>query len=408
MTTSRTLVTGIGVATPHGLGVEDFWAAVRIGKNAIGPVTRFEAPDGQVPLAGEIHGFEPRDHLPGTLVPQTDRMTQLALATADRAFADARVRPGDLDGYEAGVVTAAGAGGFEFGENGLGKLWDQGRKYVSAYHSFAVFHAVNSGQIAIRHDLRGPTGVLVGDEAGGLDAIAHARRQIRKGSRLVATGGFDAFLSPWARAARQATGLLSTGDDPDRAYRPFDAGARGHVPGEGGALMILEDEESAWSRDAPTVYGEIAGHASTTDPEPGSGREPGLRRAIELALADAACDRAEVDVVFADGAGTPELDRAEAEAVHAVFGPRGVPVTVPKTTIGRLCSGAAPVDVVTALLAMREGLIPPTANVEQPAPEYELDLVAGRPRTASVRTALVLARGRGGFNSALVLRSLDD
>ncbi|MEV7616916.1 ketosynthase chain-length factor [Streptomyces sp. NPDC089799] len=404
--TSRTVVTGIGVAAPNGFGVEEFWAATRIGKNAIGPVTRFDASGHPARLAGEIHGFAAEERLPGRLVPQTDRMTQLALAAADCAFADAGAGEGDVAGYGAGVVTAVGSGGSEFGANELRKLWSLGGKHVSAYQSFACFSAVNSGQIALRHGLRGPVGVLVGDQAGGLDAVAHARRQIRGGSRLVATGGFEASVCSWGWAAQLSTGLLSTGDDPQRAYLPFDAAACGHVPGEGGALMILEDEESAAERGARTVYGEIAGHGASMDPRPGSGGEPGLRRAVETALADAACDPDEVDVVFADAAGTPHLDREEADAIIAVFGPRGVPVTAPKTMIGRLSAGGAPVDVVSALLAMREGLIPPTTNVEL-SPAYALDLVADRPRTACVRTALVLARGRGGFNSALVLRSTD-
>ncbi|MGW7187674.1 beta-ketoacyl synthase N-terminal-like domain-containing protein, partial [Streptomyces sp. NPDC054838] len=192
---ARTLVTGIGVAAPSGLGVEDFWAATRIGKNAIGPVTRFDAASYPSRLAGEIHGFDAKEHLPGRLVPQTDRVTQLALAAADHAFADAGVASGDIDPYRMGVVTAAGSGGVEFGGNELRKLWSQGANHVSAYQSFAWFYAANSGQISIRHGLYGPCGVVVSDHAGGLDALAHARRQIRAGGRLTAAGGFDAPVS---------------------------------------------------------------------------------------------------------------------------------------------------------------------------------------------------------------------
>ncbi len=199
---------------------------------------------------------------------------------------------------------------------------------------------------------------------------------------------------------------LSHSDQPERAYLPFDKAANGYVPGEGGALLILEDERTARERGAEKIYGEVAGYGSTFDPKPGSGREPGLRHAIEVALADAGATAADVDVVFADAAGSPDLDRQEADAITAVFGPSGVPVTAPKTMIGRLYSGAAPVDVVAAVLAIREGLIPPTTNVEL-SPEYDLDLVTGQPRTASVRTALVLARGVGGFNSAVVVRAVD-
>ncbi|MEI5527144.1 ketosynthase chain-length factor [Streptomyces brasiliscabiei] len=401
---SRTVITGIGVATPNGLGVDEFWAATRVGKNAIGPVTRFDPSPYPSRLAGEIRGFEAGDHLPSRLLPQTDRMTQLALVAADCAFEDAGVEPGNIPAYDMGVVTASTSGGFEFGQNELKKLWSQGSQYVSAYQSFAWFYAVNSGQISIRNGMKGPSGVVVSDHAGGLDAIAQARRQIRKGSKLIFSGGFDASICPWGWVAQIAGGRLSTSDRPERAYLPFDRAANGYVPGEGGALLILEDERTARERGAGKIYGEVAGYGATFDPKPGSGREPGLRHAIEVALADAGAAAGDIDVIFADAAGSPDLDRREADAITAVFGPYRVPVTAPKTMIGRLCSGAAPVDVVSAVLAIREGLIPPTTNVEL-SPEFDLDLVTGQPRSAPVRTALVLARGAGGFNSALVVRA---
>ncbi|MGW7231190.1 ketosynthase chain-length factor [Streptomyces cyaneofuscatus] len=403
---TRTVITGIGVATPNGLGVEEFWAATRVGKNAIERVTHFDPSSYPAQLAGEIRGFEVKDHLPSRLIPQTDRMTQLALVAADCAFKDAGVEPGNIPAYDMGVVTASTSGGFEFGQNELKKLWSQGSQYVSAYQSFAWFYAVNSGQISIRNGMKGPSGVVVSDHAGGLDAIAQARRQIRKGSKLIFSGGFDASVCPWGWVAQLAGGRLSHSDQPEHAYLPFDRAANGYVPGEGGALLILEDERTARERGAEKIYGEVAGYGSTIDPKPGSGREPGLRRAIEVALADAGVTPGDVDVVFADAAGSPDLDRQEADAITAVFGPFGVPVTAPKTMTGRLYSGAAPVDVVAAVLAIREGLIPPTTNVEL-SPEYDLDLVTGQLRTAPVRTALVLARGTGGFNSAVVVRAVD-
>ncbi|KND23629.1 ketosynthase chain-length factor [Streptomyces acidiscabies] len=396
------VVTGLGVASPAGLGAREHWDATRAGRGGIGRLTRFDPSGYPAKLAGEIPGFTAEDHLPGRLVPQTDRVTRLALAAADWALADAGVHPGDLDSFDMGVVTASASGGFEFGQNELRKLWGQGSQYVSAYQSFAWFYAVNSGQISIRNGMKGPSGVVVSDQAGGLDAVAQARRQIRKGTRLVVSGGVDASLCPWGWVAQLAGGRLSTSEDPDRAYLPFDQGARGHVPGEGGAILILEDAEAARERGAHS-YGEIAGYGATFDPRPGSGRPPGLRRAVELALADAQLQAADVDVVFADAAGTPDLDRAEVDALTAVFGPYGVPVSAPKTMTGRLYSGAAPLDLATALLALRDGVIPAAVNV-RPAPDYAIDLVTDGPRGAELRTALVLARGHGGFNSAVVLR----
>jgi act minimal PKS chain-length factor (CLF/KS beta) len=195
---------------------------------------------------------------------------------------------------------------------------------------------------------------------------------------------------------------MSTSDDPDRAYLPFDVDAAGHVPGEGGALFVLESAEGARARGVTSWHGEIGGYAATFDPAPESGRPSTLRRAIELAIADAAIDPADIDVVFADGAGVPALDRVEAVALRAVFGPFGVPVTVPKTMTGRLLAGGAALDLATALLTVRHGTIPPTVNVSRPVPEYELDIVV-EPRRQPVRAALVVARGNGGFNAAMVV-----
>jgi minimal PKS chain-length factor (CLF/KS beta) len=396
------VVTGTGVTAPNGLGTAEYWAATCSGKSGIGEIKRFDATGYPARLAGEVPGFVAKDYLPGRLIPQTDHMTQLALVAAHWALADAGVRPAEWPEFDMGVVTASSSGGFEFGQRELQKLWSKGRRYVSAYQSFAWFYAVNTGQISIRNGMRGPGVVVVSDQAGGLDAIALARRQIRKGSTLIVSGGVDASICPWAWVAQLAGGRLSTGDDRDRAYRPFDAEAAGHVPGEGGALIILEDAEAARRRGA-RVYGEIAGYGATFDPKPGSGREPGLRRAIQLALDDAGLAPGEIDVVYADAAAIPELDRVEAAAISAVFGPRGVPVTAPKTMTGRLCSGAAPLDLVAALLSIRDGLIPPTTNIS-PAPEYDLDIVLSEPRSTPVDAALVLARGEGGFNSAMAVR----
>lgn len=402
--TGQAVITGLGVASPNGLGTKECWSAMLRGESGIGRISRFDPSGYPARLAGQVSGFVAEEHLPSRLLPQTDRMTRLALVATDWALADAGVRPEELPEYDMGVVTASSSGGFEFGQNELQKLWSKGSQHVSAYQSFAWFYAVNSGQISIRNGMKGPSGVVVSDQAGGLDAVAQARRQIRRGTPLIVSGSIDASVCPWGWVAQLAGGRLSGSDDPGRAYLPFDAAAHGHVAGEGGAILVVEDAVAARRRGAQP-YGEIAGYGATFDPRPDSGRDRGLRRAVELALADAGAVPRDIDVVFADAAALPEEDRAEAEAITAVFGPRGVPVTAPKTMTGRLYSGAAPLDLAMAVLAIAEGRIPPTINVE-PAADYQLDLVTEAPRPAEVRTALVLARGQGGFNSALIVRAV--
>ncbi|RLV08801.1 ketosynthase chain-length factor [Streptomyces griseocarneus] len=402
--TPRVVVTGIGVAAPNGLGREEYWKALLAGENGIAELTRFDASRYASKLAGQIQDFEAKDHLPSRLLPQTDVSTRYALAAADWALADAGLGPDSpLTDYDLGVATSTAQGGFDFTHREFHKLWSQGPEFVSVYESFAWFYAVNTGQISIRNGMRGPSAAIVTEQAGGLDAVGHARRTVRAGTRAVLTGGVDSALDPWGYASQLAGGLVSTATDPEAAYLPFDTRAGGHVPGEGGAILITEDADSARERGAAHVYGEITGYAATFDPAPGSGRPPGLRRAIELALDDARLAPDGIDVVFADGAGRPDADRAEAEALAAVFGERGVPVTVPKSLTGRLAAGGGAADLASALLALRDQVVPHTAHTTSVPEAYGLDLVVDRPREAALRSALVVARGRHGFNSAVVV-----
>lgn len=407
--TAASVVTGIGVAAPNGIGVEEYWAATVAGRCAIGPLTRFDASRYPAGLAGQIEDFDAEARIPSRLLPQTDRSTQFALVAAQEALADAAVDPARLGEYDMGVITSASGGGVEFGQRELGLLWSKGKDYVSAYQSFAWFYAANTGQISIRHGMRGPSGVVVTEQAGGIDALGHARRQLRKGTRLVMSGGVDGMLCPWGWMGQLATGRLSPATDCARAFLPFSADANGYVPGEGGAIIVIEDAESARARGAEHDYGRILGYAATFDARPAAWGAAdtapaggGLLRAARGAITDAGLATVDIGVVFADAAGTPELDRAEAHALTRLFGPGGVPVTAPKAAIGRLIGGGAALDVATALLSLRAGVIPPTVNVAEPAAGLSIDLVTlARPTDA--RTALVLARGYGGFNAALVV-----
>ncbi|SDD12320.1 ketosynthase chain-length factor [Actinokineospora iranica] len=401
---SGPVVTGIGLLAPNGFGVERYWEAVLEGRGGIGRITRFDVSRYPARLAGQIPDFRAADHLPSRLLPQTDISTQLALVAADWALLDAKIEPGAFADYDMGVVTSNACGGFEFTHREFKKLWSQGPKAVSVYESFAWFYAVNTGQISIRNELRGPSSALVAEQAGGLDAIGHARRTIARGTPMVVTGGVDSALDPWAWAAQIASGRVSRSADPRRAYLPFDSAAEGYVPGEGGAILVLEAADAARARGAHQVYGEIAGYAATFDPPPGSGAPSALRRAVELALADAGMRPDEIDVVFADAAGVADLDRVEAEAISAVFGAGAVPVTAPKTLTGRLYSGGGPVDVAAALLSIRDGVVPPTSGTTDVPSGYRIDLVRGVPRAGRVSSALVLARGKWGFNAAVVVR----
>ncbi|OXM69789.1 beta-ketoacyl synthase N-terminal-like domain-containing protein [Amycolatopsis vastitatis] len=392
------VITGLGVLSPNGIGHEEYWAATLAGSTGIAPLTR-PGRDYPVRFGGEVAADDLLGKVPGRLRVQTDRWTHLAFAAAELALADAGVDPAALPEYEMAVSTAASSGGNEFGQREDQNLWAKGPMFVGSYQSIAWFYAACTGQLSIRHGMRGPCSVVVTEQAGGLDTVAHARRAIDDGARLAVLGGTEASLSPYALVCQLPGGRVNTTREAALAYLPFDRRAAGHVPGEGGAILIAEKAENARGRG----YGQLAGYAATFDPKPGSGRPPGLLRCIQAAIADAGVTSAEVDVVFADAAAVPELDAEEAAALVAAFGPHGVPVTAPKTMVGRLYAGGSALDLATALLAIRHSAIPPTVGVDRPDPAHRLDLVRDRPRHQPVRTALVLARGAGGFNSAVVL-----
>ncbi|HEY1621153.1 MAG TPA: ketosynthase chain-length factor [Streptosporangiaceae bacterium] len=400
--TARSVITGLGVVAPNGIGAAEYWQATLAGRGGIGPITRFDASRYPTRLGGVIRDFDPARYMPSRLVAQTDLWSQYGLAATALALRDAGLDVASVPEFELGVVTASSSGGNEFGQREIQKLWGLGPECVGAYQSIAWFYAATTGQLSIAYGARGPCGVLVAEQAAGLDALGQARRAIRTEARVVISGGTEAPLSPYALVCQLASGQLSDGDNPRQCFLPFDCRARGHVPGEGGAILIVEDLAAARARGA-RVYGEIAGYAAGFDQQPDSGRPAALAATIRRALADAAVAAAEVDVVFADAAAVPALDRAEAAAIEEVFGTHAVPVTAPKTMTGRLYAGGAPLDVAAALLAIRDGVIPPTVGVGELADGCRIDLVRDQARPAPLRTALVLARGFGGFTAALIL-----
>ncbi len=404
--TVRTVITGLGVVAPNGIGADAYWQATLAGIGGIGPITRFDASRYRSSLGGMVRDFDPARYMPSRLVAQTDLWSQYGLAATALALDDAGLDVTAVPEFELGVVTASSSGGNEFGQREIQKLWGLGPECVGAYQSIAWFYAATTGQVSIAHGARGPCGVLVSEQAGGLDALGQARRAVRTEARVVISGGAEAPLSPYALVCQLASGQLSDGDDPRECFLPFDTRARGHVPGEGGAILIVENLAAARARGA-RVYGEIAGYAAGFDQQPDSGRPAALTATIRQALADAAIGPAEVDVVFADAVAVPALDRAEAAAIAEVFGAHAVPVTAPKTMVGRLYAGGAPLDVAAALLAIRDGVIPPTVGVGDLAAGCRIDLVRDRARPAPVRTALVLARGFGGFTAALIVTAAD-
>lgn len=400
------VITGIGVVAPTGIGLADHWAASLAGECRLGPVTTFDASALPVQVVGEVTGFDGDVFVPSRLRVQTDRWTWMGLAATQLALADASLTPAEHEPYDLSVITASGSGGNVFGQREIHALWAEGPAAVSAYQSIGWFYAASSGQISIKEQLKGGCGVMVSDAAGALDAVAAATRLIRRGTKAAVVGGTEAPLSPYALACQCSQPTVSAERDPMRAYRPFTPDATGYVPGEGGAMLVLEHPDFAADRSAGPAYAEVAGTAATHDAHypsdpPSDHRQ--LARAMRLAIARAGITADQVDVIFADGAGDVIGDRYEAAAIREVFDTRHVPVTVPKTMTGRLCSGGAALDLAWAAMALAEGIVPPTVNVHPRDQEYGLDIVTRARTIVGLDTALVVARGAGGFNSTAVL-----
>ena len=255
---TRAVITGIGIVAPGGVGTELFWASLRAGEMQVRPIDRFDARSYGTTLAGQVSDFDPAAHVDPRLLIQTDRWTWLSLAALQLALDDGQYDPAERpSAYATSVALSAGSGGNEFGQREIQSLWSQGPKTVTAYQSIAWFYAASTGQASIRHGTKGPATVLVSEGAGGLDSVGYARRIIRRGTTAVLAGGTEAPLSPYALACQSTSGRMTTAADPRDGYKPFDRRANGYAPGEGGAVLLVEDLDAARERGAPQVYGEI-------------------------------------------------------------------------------------------------------------------------------------------------------
>lgn len=405
---TRAVVTGLGVVAPSGIGAENHWRSVLAGKLHVRTIDGWDTSPYGTTLAGQVTGFVAPDYVEERLLVQTDRWTWLSLAAAQLALDDAHYDTAAASPYATSVALSAGSGGSEFGQREIQSLWSKGPRSVTAYQSIAWFYAASTGQTSIRHGTKGPAGVLVSEGAGGLDSLGYARRVLRRGTPTVLAGGTEAPLAPYALASQGTSGLLTTRRHPRDGYKPFDVQANGYAPGEGGAVLIVEDLRAAQNRAAPQIYGEVAGYAATHDAYHHENPAPDghqFARAMERALRDASLTPDDVDLVVADGAGTTVLDALEAQAIGRVFGsrPAPVPVTAPQGFVGRLCAGGSALNVATALLMIRDRVVPAVGNLDDPIPTDGLDLVR-QPRQMPVDVVLVNARGFGGFNSSIVLR----
>ncbi len=405
----RVVVTGLGVKTPAGNDVASFWEQLRAGRASARTIESFDPSGLSITFAGEVRDFDAVEYFGPKEARRQDRVTQLGFGAAADALGDA----GELgaDPSRCAVIIATGVGGLHTLEENQRLYFEKGPSRVSPFFVPMMMPNATAGVVAMQLGWTGPNLCVATACAAGAHAIGEGVRLIRDGTAdVVMAGGTEAAVTPLTIAAFARMGALSSRNDaPERASRPFDAERDGFVIGEGAGCVVLEPLERARARGA-TVYGEVAGYGRNADayhitaPSPGGA---GAAVCMQLALDDAAMEPSAIGHVNAHGTSTPLNDAAEAEAVRKVFGDAPPVVTSTKGVTGHLIGAAGAVEAVAALLSVRDGIVPPTANLERVGDDVELDVVAGAPREVGPKPAISNSFGFGGHNASLVLTAAD-
>jgi len=409
----RAVVTGIGLVTPLGVGVEPNWAALLRGESGIGPITRFDAARFSTRIAGEVRGFDPLRFIDRKDVRKMDPFIQYAVAAADLAAADAGFGAGDLDGDRTGVIIGSGIGGISSIEETHKTLLERGPDRVTPF--FLIQSIINeaSGQISIRFRARGPNMATVTACATGTHAVGDAFRLIQRGDAdVMFAGGAEAAITPLGMVGFCAMKALSErNDEPQKASRPFDAQRDGFVMSEGAGIVLIEELGRARRRGA-RIYAEVVGYGATSDAYhvtapslDGAGAVRVMRRALE----DAGAAPDEVQHINAHGTSTPPNDRTETLAIKILFGPHAkkIGVSATKSMTGHLLGAAGGLEAAICALCLKHQVMTPTINYEFPDPECDLDYVPNAARPAEIVYALSNSFGFGGTNGALLFRRFD-
>ena len=413
MSDRRVVVTGMGVVTPLGCALETFWRALVDGRSGIRTIEALAQADYPMTFGGVCRDFDPLEHIDGRRIKRLDRSAQLAVAAAKMAAEDSGLDFDRVDPHRLGVMIGSGIGGLSTIEEQHLRLIEKGVNRVSAFTIARLMHNAASGHIAIDHNVQGPALSVATACASSNNAMAEGVDFIHRGDLDAAfVGGTENVLSPLGVAGFCAMKALSLrNDDPPAASRPFDRDRDGFVMGEGAGILIVEELEHAKRRGA-RIYAEVAGYGISTDsydivqPHP---EGEGAARAISLALKMARVSPDEVDLISAHGTGTTLGDIAETRAIKRVFGEAAyhVPVAAAKSAIGHLLGACGGVEMVACILSIRDSVIPPTLNRENPDPDCDLDYVPLEAREARVDIAVNNSFGFGGHNAVTIARRFE-
>ena len=409
----RVVVTGVGAVTPLGIGVEAFWAGMTAGRSGVSRITRFDTAHLPVRIAGEIASFDPKQFMDAKATRRMDRFAQFAVAASREALADAGLAITDANRDRVGIVMNTGGGGIETIETNVVTMERHGPGRVSPFLIPMFAPNMASSQVSITFGIKGPTLTMLAACAAGVQAFVEGVHLIERGDvDVVVAGGTEAGITPVALAGLANMGALSKrNDDPERASRPFDTGRDGFVYSEGAAVLILESEEHAVRRGATAIcrcgggaYTSDAFHITAPDPT-GNGAATAMRRS----LARAGVAPGDIQFVAAHATSTPLGDIAETQAIKLAFGDHAkrLAVSANKSMLGHLLGGAGAVSALGCVLAIRDGVVPPTINLENPDPECDLDYVPNVARRLEVKAALANGFGFGGQNACAVFTRAD-
>ena len=406
----RVVVTGMGAVTPLGNTVSETLENMKAGKNGIGPITCFDTEGMKATLAAEVKDFNPEDYMNVNDVRRTDRFTQFAVAAAQQAVEESGIE-GKVDPERFSVIYGTGIGGIRTFEIEHQKLMEKGPRRVSPLFVPMMIANMAAGQIAIRHDCRGSAMPAVTACASGSNAIGEAMRLIRHGyADAVITGGSEAPITASAVAGFCNMKALSTAENPDEASLPFDERRGGCVMGEGGVALVLEEYAHAVKRGAK-IYGEVCGYGSTCDAYHITAPHPEARggaAAMVLAMEEAGYEAGDCVYVNAHGTGTPMNDKLETMVIRKALGNQAEKafVSSTKSMTGHMLGAAGAVEAMACLLALQEGIVPPTINLKQQDPCCDLNCCPNTPVKAELTLALSNSLGFGGHNACLAFRKV--
>lgn len=409
----RVVITGAGVITPVGIGKETFWNNIKSGKSGVGPIESFDVSEYNTRIAAEVKDFDPSEYIDKKEARRMDRFVKFAVCAAKMALADAGIDIEKEDATRVGTFIGSGIGGISTFEEQYKVLLEKGPGRISPFFIPMMISNMAVGQVAIATGAKGPNLTTVSACASGSDAVGQAFYSVSRGDAdVIITGGTEATISPTALAGFCSMKALSTKNDtPEKASTPFSADRDGFVMGEGAGIMIVEELEHAKARGAH-IIAELIGYGSTNDAHhitaPAPGGEGGAR-CMTAAIKCAGIKPEDVDYINAHGTSTHYNDLFETQAIKTAFGDHAYKLAVSstKSMTGHLLGAAGGVEAIITALALEEGFIPPTINLDNPDPECDLDYVPNVGRKADIKYAISNSLGFGGHNACVALKKYE-